>query len=113
MRAGCHVGVITPPIPCEMGGYAARTGPAEGVHDDLYVRSLVLEDGGTRLGLITCDLLNLDRALVEQVRKRVSEATGIAPQAIMMAASHTHSGPVTRTWLHTAKCETFRNWLAV
>lgn len=93
MRAGHHCDLITPPIPCGLGGYAARTGPAEGVHDPLFVRSLVLEAEGQRLGIITCDILHLERPLVEDVRARVAALTGIPPERVMLLASHTHSGP--------------------
>lgn len=97
-----------------MGGYGARTGPATGVHDDLYVRSLVLEaDGGERFGLITCDLLNFDRPVVERVRELVSAATGMAPERIMLAASHTHSGPSTRILMFGDPPAEYKAWLPV
>ena len=93
MRAGHHRDIITPPVPCGMGGYAARTGPSEGVHDPLFVRSLALEAGGQRLGIITCDILHLERPVVEAARARAAELTGIPPERVMLLASHTHSGP--------------------
>lgn len=98
MRAGWHSGEITPPIPCGMGGYAARTGPAEGVHDPLCVRSVVLEAGGERVALVTCDILNFDRPMVVQVREQAGKLLGIPPDRIMLLASHTHAGPAPHGW---------------
>jgi len=97
-----------------MGGYGARKGPATGVHDDLYVRSIVFEaDSGERFGLITCDLLNFDRPVVERVRELVSAATGMAPERIMLAASHTHSGPSTRILMFGEPPAEYKAWLPV
>jgi hypothetical protein len=56
----------------------------------------VFAAGSERFGLITTDLLNFDRPVVERTRQLASAATGIAPERIMLAASHTHSGPSTR-----------------
>ncbi|MDB4895778.1 MAG: hypothetical protein JWN15_2040, partial [Firmicutes bacterium] len=77
--------MITPPIPTALGGYAARQGPATGVHDDLHVRSLVFADGAERFGLITCDLLNVDQAMTAHIREAATRATGIPPDRIMVA----------------------------
>lgn len=95
-----------------MGGYGARKGPATGVHDDLYVRSLVFAaDGGERFALITCDLLNFDRPVVERTRELAALATGIAPERIMLAASHTHSGPSTRILMFGDPPAEYKAWL--
>ena len=56
--------------PLRDGGYAARSGPAKGVHDPLFARALVLEAGGERLGMTTCDILHLERPVVEAARAR-------------------------------------------
>lgn len=94
-----------------MGGYSARKGPATGVHDDLHVRSLVFESEGERFGLITCDLLNIDRSVAERTRELASAATGVAPERIMLAASHTHSGPSTRALMFGEPPAEYMAWL--
>lgn len=111
MKVGCHAGIITPPIPTAMGGYGARKGQAAGVHDDLYVRSLVFEENGERFGLITCDLLNVDRPVLERVRELAAQTASIAPERIMIAASHTHSGPSTRILMFGEPPAEYRAWL--
>lgn len=111
MRAGFHCDIITPPIPCGMGGYSARTGPAAGVHDPLFVRSLALEAGGQRLGIITCDILNFDRPVVEAARARAAELTGIPPERVMLLASHTHSGPSPAGWRGDPAPPEYMAWL--
>ena len=47
--------------------------------------------------MVSVDLLALDAAFIEQVRAEISEATGLSPQGVMIAATHTHGGPVTAT----------------
>lgn len=111
MKAGHHCAIITPPIPCGMGGYAARSGPAEGVHDPLFARALVLEAGGERLGIITCDILHLERPVVEAARERAAALTGIPPERVMLLASHTHSGPSPGDWSTHPSPPEYRAWL--
>ncbi|HID10093.1 MAG TPA: hypothetical protein EYP17_02160 [Candidatus Latescibacteria bacterium] len=93
MRAGVAIVDITPPVGIAMGGFAARKQGAQGVHDPLYARALVLEDGEERLALVTCDLLGLNRTAVARVRELVEEATGMPGERVALCFSHTHSGP--------------------
>jgi len=86
--------VITPPLGTGLAGFAARTDGARGVHDDLYVRALVL-DGGGRAALILCDLCELDAAVVERIRRRIEQSPGIPAASVMVAAIHTHAAPAT------------------
>jgi hypothetical protein len=79
-----------------LDGYDARHEPSRGVHDDLYVQALVLDDGQTRLALVTADVISLDAGFVAALRERIQAATGIPPESVMVAVSHTHSGPITQ-----------------
>jgi hypothetical protein len=56
------------------------------------VRSLVLEAGSTRVAWLTADLVGIDPALVARVGEGL-RAAGLDYSAIILAASHTHSGP--------------------
>jgi len=95
MRVGAAKSVITPPPGTGLAGFAARADGARGVHDDLYARALVLEEGDQRFALILCDLCELDAPFVARVRQRVAETTGIPPASVMVAATHTHGAPAT------------------
>jgi len=85
--------VITPPMGVAMAGYAARTGVAEGVHDDLHVRALVVESPDTAVGVLSASVIGLDQEIVDGVREKVNQQTGLNGTQVMMAATHTHSGP--------------------
>jgi hypothetical protein len=96
-EAGTGKVCITPPIGLLMAGYSERNQLARGVHDDLYAKALVLNDGTTKLAVIATDLIGLDRELVAKIRQLAEERTGIKKANITVTASHTHSGPeVTR-----------------
>src|SRR5262245_58645111 len=96
-KAGVAVRKITPSEPMWMAGYAARTKPAEGKEQELYVKALALEDpAGTKVVLLTSDLIGISRQLAESVRAQVGKKTGLKREALMLTSSHTHSGPVIR-----------------
>lgn len=90
---------ITPPIPILMGGYSARVGPAEGMHDNLFVRCLFFQSSdtdsavGTRHALFSYDLVGVPEAFVTRVKSRLEEACGIPADQVVLHATHTHSGP--------------------
>jgi hypothetical protein len=96
-KAGVAVRAITPAEPMWMSGYAARTKPAEGKLQDLYVKALALEDpAGGKLVLVTSDLVGIPRSLAEGVAREVRRRTGLPRERLMLTVSHTHCGPVVR-----------------
>jgi neutral ceramidase len=92
-RAGFASLPVTPPVPGPMGGYVARDGPSEGVHDDLWARAVVLELDGVKAGVVVADLLAAPRTLVDEVRREAAPRLGVSAENIVVAATHTHSGP--------------------
>jgi len=62
------------------------------VSDSLYVRSLLLDDGNTKLLFVVLDVVGIDEYLCRVARERIYERTGIPKQGIMISATHTHSG---------------------
>lgn len=89
---------ITPPIGYFLGGYGARTEPSNAMRDPLRGRVLLLDDGGTRLAIVTTDLLGLEWPTTQEVRRLVSEAASLPPSNVLINYSHTHSGPDTRRY---------------
>ncbi|MEX2160145.1 MAG: neutral/alkaline non-lysosomal ceramidase N-terminal domain-containing protein [Dehalococcoidia bacterium] len=93
LRAGFAAENITPPVGTMLEGYTANTEPSRGVHDDLFARAIVLDDGATQVAVVSCDLIGVDRRLVAAARERASATTGIPSEHILIAAIHTHQGP--------------------
>jgi len=95
MKIGVSSVNITPPIGVPMAGYSARDDVSIGIHDDLYAKAIVFDDGNTKAALIRCDLIGLEREFVEEVRKLIESDTGICGKNVMITCTHTHSGPIT------------------
>lgn len=90
LRAGVGRAEITPPVGTPLGGYAARTGAAStGVHDPIMAKALVLDDGETRLAILTTDLVGTTPDMV----RGVAQGADFPAERLMICASHTHSGP--------------------
>ncbi len=86
---------ITPPVGTPMAGYAGRDHGAEGVHDNLFARVVVLDDGNTQAVIVSCDLIDICREGLVVLEELVADSTGLPPEALFVAHSHTHSGPTT------------------
>jgi len=95
LKAGIAKVNITPPVGIDLIGFWGRKNPSRGIHDDLYSRALVLDDGEKEIALITADLLAVSSNFVASLREMVKERTGIAEKNILFATTHTHSGPST------------------
>src|SRR5690242_8538820 len=89
---------ITPPIGVWMSGYALRPSGALGIHDELYARALVLDDGRQRLVLVVADLIALPFEMAQQIREKIGTALGIESKAVMLHCTHTHGGPYLGTF---------------
>ena len=91
--AGAATTDITPPVGLAMGGYGARAGVSRRVGDPLFARAVYLSDGTAELVLVVCDLLGVGSDLVRESRLAVESLTGIPAGHVLVAATHTHSGP--------------------
>ena len=101
-KAGLATVVTTPEQPMWMAGYAARNKPSEGKVHDLNAKALALEDGqGTRLVMVTIDVIGFPREFRDGVEKEVLARYGLRPEALLLNASHTHCGPEIRAWRAT------------
>jgi hypothetical protein len=97
LKAGFSKVCISPSGKVELAGFSARHGLSTGIHDELYVRALFLEGASGSVLLICADLLALPESFVERVRGAIHAHSGIEPEAILVACTHTHAAPVTIT----------------
>jgi hypothetical protein len=98
LSAGVCETNITPPPGGWLSGYAFRPAGASGVHDELYARAIVLDDGACRIVIVSFDLICLDSDIVQELRSGIASSVGAAPEAILLSCSHTHAGPSVRTF---------------
>lgn len=97
-KAGAASAVITPEGPIWMAGYASRNKPSEGVAQDLFAKALAFEDStGTRLVIVTLDLIRVPRPLRDFVANEAEQKYKLPSANLLINASHTHSGPLLLT----------------
>lgn len=82
---------ITPSQPIATAGYGKRRGkPYIAVHDSIYVRALVIENGSQRVALVSADLL-LIPPTVTQVLDNKLAAIGFRLDNTYLSATHSHN----------------------
>lgn len=87
---------ISPETSVYLRGYGEPTNErmSTGVAERLYATCVAFTDAkGNSAILISLDLLNSDRNIVEPLRKQLSEKHGVPYDNIMVCCSHNHSGP--------------------
>lgn len=94
VTAGVARETFTVPADVPLAGYSRRHGRSStGVHDPVGAQALVVQDADTTVAFVSCDLLIIDEHLYDAVRRRLL-ADGLPPALVLMlAATHTHSGP--------------------
>lgn len=101
-KAGTAKVAITPKQSMWMAGYGARDHESEGVGIDIWAKALVLEDpDGQRAVLVTLDICGISRPLSNAIRDRIQKEHKLERKQVVLACSHTHSGPVVGTNLIT------------
>lgn len=95
LRAGAARVDITPAKEAAlvMSGYGSRTEGHKGVHDNLYVRAVALDDGTTQAAMVTCDLIGLSHGLWEKITGRIAQEAGIPRENVLLVGVHTHGAP--------------------
>lgn len=82
---------ITPSTPQWLLGYGARQ--STGVHDPLFHRIVLLDDGRTQFALVSSDICLVSPAEYEKVASALEKATGIPSVNFWWSFTHTHSAP--------------------
>ena len=96
-KAGVAGADITPSESIWMAGYAARKKPSEGVRHPIHAKALALEDRMGKVSvMVTADLGGFRREVAEKIAARAAKEHGLARDKLVLNASHTHSGPITR-----------------
>ncbi len=64
---------------------------ANGIHDDLWARTMVIDDGTTRIAVVSLDLVGFFHSEVIDIRKMLPVDSGIT--YLTVASTHTHEAP--------------------
>ena len=95
IRVGFGKRNITPDFSVPLHGYGnTLTRMSQGVLHPLYVTCVAISDeNDSTVLLITADVLYGWPILVDPVRQKLFDATGISPDRILVQGTHTHSAP--------------------
>jgi len=88
LRVGAAKVDITPK---DLTNLNAMGGSFTDVHDPIYARALVLDNGVNTAAIVTLDLIEIGDTT--QVRQRIQHELGIPVDHILITASHDHNAP--------------------
>lgn len=94
MNFGVSKDIITPVLPTRLAcPQYDRDKVFVNVHDDLFVRTLVLDDGCEKTVFMSFDLLFHDRALNQKIEVYAQQNYGIHPASVVISYTHAHTAP--------------------
>ena len=93
LTAGVAVTDITPPVGYRMSGYFSER-LSTGTSNPLCAKAVVLRQGDESAAMVCCDIIGLSPDVASRARKQASKETGIPVENILIAATHSHTGPL-------------------
>jgi hypothetical protein len=109
LKAGSATSNITPWLGTAIpGGFRPRY--AEDVDDELLAKALVIDNGETRLAMVTCDLIAVTQKMADGVKARIAERCGIPPEHVMVNATHTHTAASVADLLGVKEDAEYTDW---
>src|SRR5262249_22764654 len=97
LRAGAAAEILLADDSMVIGG---GVGPGEtaGQEGQLRACALVVEDAHhARIALLACDVLMVERDVLDRAARRIEKETGIPFDHVLINATHTHHAPTTAT----------------
>jgi hypothetical protein len=90
LSVGVAKRIITPDPLLPVSGGVGIPKPSHTQHGDLFARAAVFEQAGEKFALVVVDNLGWPSTLGNKSRELIK---GIAPENVLIAATHTHSAP--------------------
>ena len=110
LKAGSATANITPPLGTEIpGGFRPRY--AENVDDELFAKAVVIDNGVTRIAIVTCDLIAIPEKMANAAKARISDRCGIPASHVMVNATHTHTAVAVANLLGVAEDTDYTDWV--
>lgn len=89
-KAGAAAIDITPPLGTLVNGDFFPH-KASLVHDQLYAKALVLQQGGTMLAFVVVDICVMPKWMMDEVKGNIAAQTGMDKAHILISCTHTHA----------------------
>jgi hypothetical protein len=75
-----------------LAGYGQRKGlPAQGVHDDVFVKAVAFKVAGQTAVMVGADALIIPREVTELAMPRMTQELGLRREQVYFGATHTHA----------------------
>jgi hypothetical protein len=94
IRAGAAAANINPHIGGSLAGSFTEARSRD-IHDDLYAKSLVLDNGSARVSITLVDVCVLPAAATKAAKQVIEAEAGIPAANAVFCCTHTHSAPTT------------------
>jgi len=111
-KAGAATSNVSPWMGLSIAGHM-QDRVVTNVHDQLHVRSLVLDDGATRLAFAVVDSCMVPKDIFDSAKQMIEDATGLPASHMLMSATHTHTAPCSTPVFQTDPSEDYQRFLAV
>lgn len=112
LRAGVARRGITPFWGVELTGWGYFIQRRwQRIRDELNATALVLDDGARQIAIVALDLMVIDDRFTAATRQRIAQWTGIAPDCVLLACSHSHNAPSAGGLLGAGECDPdYEDW---
>jgi len=110
LQAGAAQMNITPKLGTSLAGYFSDR-KAQRVHDELWVKALVLDNGEMAIALVVADLICLEREFIDRAKSLIQQRCGLPPESVLVSCTHTHTGPATVSVLGVEQDREYVEWL--
>ena len=99
LKAGAAQVDISPKDSQFLLGYPHVERYSTGINDPLLSSALYLSDGKTEVIFVTNDICLIGKDLIGRMREKIEVATGVPAANIMITTTHTHSAPITISYI--------------
>lgn len=111
-RAGAAAANISPWMGLSISGNMTDQ-KGTNLHYQLHARAIVLDDGETRLAIVVADSCMIYREIFDEAKRLIQEKTGLAPENILMSATHAHSAPAAASVFQSDANRDYQKFLAL
>ena len=111
LRAGAAKSNATPWLGVSIAGHMSDR-IATHIHDELHARCLVLDNGQTKAAIALVDSCMVPRDVFDAAKAEAAQHTGIPAAHMVMAATHTHTGPCSTPVFQSDPDEEYKRFLA-
>lgn len=111
MKFGTAKEIITPTFPTRIACYSDFTSDFSAIHDDVFVRCLVIDDGNEKTVIMGLDLLFHDRSLNDAIENYANEKYGVKKSAVVLSYTHAHTAPAVKGYNPGAEYDEYEAFL--